>query len=83
MIPKVGDIVLYVDQAKPVDPRLGIKPENPKWPALVYKIHEEHKYLGLYVYTEDGVRLMRKVSWADEDIPETWGFRTWSYRCLL
>ena len=76
MVPKIGDIVLYTDIGKPTDPRLGLPTVNPTWPALVYMVYPEHNYLGLYVFTADGMRLMRKVSWANEEIPETWRFKT-------
>ena len=71
---KIGDIVLYTAEGPPQDPRSAIPKVDPDYPAIVYKLYPNTDFLGLYVFTDEGVRLMRKVTWSitGEPTPETW-----------
>lgn len=74
MVVKLGDIVLYVDSVPPTDPRLNLQGEPPEFPALVYRIHPEN-YLGLYVFTPNGMQHMRMVSHSATKKIGTWHLR--------
>lgn len=72
---KIGTLVFYTAEGKPIDPRSGKEVIHPTFPAIIYKVLETDRgIVGLYVFTDDGLRLMRSVYYSVEVKPETWRF---------
>jgi len=63
---KVGQIVTYRSEGPPSDPRLNLPATTVDYPAIIYRIYPDPLFVGLYVFTEDGLRLMRKVVFDNE-----------------
>lgn len=71
---KLGDIVIFIAEPQPSDPRLN-KPTDPvEYPAIIYKIHEDPRCLGLYVFHADGLKRYGYVPFNENGIPKvnTW-----------
>lgn len=69
---KIGHIVSYWELSAPTEPRLNIPQVIVEYPAIVYKIHNlprkegQGPIVGLYVFSDTGLRLMRQVDFGHE-----------------
>jgi hypothetical protein len=78
--PKIGQLVLYTGKEKPSNPRENKPVEYFEWPALIYKLHGEHdKIVGLFVFGDNGVEMIRSCPWDGIKKPETWRFQSQDY----
>lgn len=68
---KIGDIVIFIEEGKVTDPRNPVAPPNVEYPALVYRIYDMN-YLGLYVFTNEGMRQMRMTKQIKEGETNGW-----------
>lgn len=79
---KLGQIVVYTDEALPYNPREDKPLVYPEYPAIIYRTYPEQApsglntwYVGLYVFTDTGVKLVRKTYHnAEKDQPGTWRY---------
>lgn len=69
---KVGRMGIYTTDEIPCDPRSGKPNYTIEYPALIYKIHENPNFAGLYVFTDDGLKQMRLVVYSADKLPNTW-----------
>lgn len=74
---KIGTIVTYTTEEIPCDPRSGKESYCLEYPAILYKIIDwdttkEIYTGGLYVFMDEGMRLMRKVTYSSDPKPNTW-----------
>jgi len=69
---KIGNIVFVTMEGPPQDPRSAIPKVDPSFPAIVHKIYEDDRYIGVTVFTDEGPRLLRKISYSDKGEVGTW-----------
>jgi hypothetical protein len=71
----IGLMVVYTAEGPPQDPRSAVPKVDPDFPAIIYKVYEgDDMYVGLYVFTDNGMRQMRKVTYSVEKKVDTWRF---------
>lgn len=69
---KIGFHAKYLEMSPNTDPRLNKSQTLLEWPAVIYKVYDDPHYVGLYVFCEPSVRLLRKVPYGNT--AECWNF---------
>lgn len=66
---KLGDTVIYTVEGKSLRGEEVLN--HPIFPAIVYKVHTKD-ILGIYVFTDNGLEMMRSVNRGERNKPKTW-----------
>lgn len=71
---KLGMFVEYNVENSQRDPRDNEAIIINSFPAIVYRIYPGHQYLGLYVFSDTGLQLMRNVVFSEDKKSGTWRY---------